>query len=268
MLHKKFACAFSFVVALFFQDVFTQAIQKKQENVIILWDIHDVMLTRDAKKIFSILWHDQNTWKTLRYTKGRFFGSSMKLLWKYFTSEASTEQFIHLAKKEKNEYFIEFLTNICNAQKPIEGTVAIIKELCENGYTHHIGSNIGKTVFDDLINPNRYPQFAELFACFDLDKSHVVTHNDGNLVRKPRVEYFQEYIKKNTINLNTTRVIFVDDRKENIDAAQKVGLTAIHFKNPEQLRTDLRKLGIELSAKPTAQTKNDSHTNTRVERKI
>ncbi len=247
MFYKKIACGFSLIVALSFQNISALTDQKKQ-GTIILWDIHDVILERDVEKIFSILWHDKNTWKTVSHTNSRFFGGSIKLLWKFITNQAASEQFVQLAKKENNQPFIEFLKAICNAQKPIEETVAIIKELCANGYTHHIGSNIGKTVFDDLINPNLYPQFADLFACFDLEKSHVIScAENGSIIRKPRIQYFQEYLKKNNINLNTTRVIFIDDRTENIVTAKKIGLHGIHFKNPKQLRTDLRELGLELS---------------------
>ena len=171
----------------------------------------------------------------------------MKLLWQHIIDEASTEEFIHLARQENNEHLVTFITNICNAQRPIEGTVTIIKELCANGYTHHIGSNIGQTVFEQLSNPDAHPQFAELFACFELDKSHVVTHNNGTIIRKPDIRYYQGYLKKNNIDLNKTRVIFIDDRRENIKAARKAGLHAIHFKNPAQLRKDLRALGLDLN---------------------
>jgi len=254
MFYKKIACGFSLVVALFFQGVLGQTNQK--ETTIILWDIHDVMLQRDVKKIFSILWHDKDTWRALTHTNGRLFGGSIKLLWKYITDEASTEQFIQLAQKENNQHFVQFLKTICNAQQPIKGTVSIIKELCANGYTHHIGSNIGKTIFDELINPNIHPQFAELFACFELEKSHVISCDEhGTIIRKPRVEYFQDYLKKNNVDLSKTRVIFIDDRKENVKAAREVGLHGIHFKNPKKLRKALRKLGLKLSSKKQPSSK-------------
>lgn len=38
--------------------------------------------------------------------------------------------------------------------------------------------------------------------------------------------------------------VFIDDVEENVKAAEKLGLTGIHFHNPEQLRADLGKLGI------------------------
>ena len=39
---------------------------------------------------------------------------------------------------------------------------------------------------------------------------------------------------------------FVDDRPVNIDAAQKVGLSTVLMKDPQQLRRDLQALGVEI----------------------
>jgi 2-haloacid dehalogenase len=38
--------------------------------------------------------------------------------------------------------------------------------------------------------------------------------------------------------------LFIDDSLRNIEGAQAVGLPGIHFKNPEQLKSDLRKLNV------------------------
>ena len=38
--------------------------------------------------------------------------------------------------------------------------------------------------------------------------------------------------------------VFVDDRKENVDAARALGFVAHHFRDPETLRKKLKKLGL------------------------
>lgn len=46
-------------------------------------------------------------------------------------------------------------------------------------------------------------------------------------VRKPDLAYFRIVLRQ--IGFQASRTVFIDDRMENIDAAQKIGLRAIHF---------------------------------------
>lgn len=39
---------------------------------------------------------------------------------------------------------------------------------------------------------------------------------------------------------------FIDDREENVEGAQRAGMRAIHYQNPDQLRRQLLDLGIEI----------------------
>ena len=40
--------------------------------------------------------------------------------------------------------------------------------------------------------------------------------------------------------------VFIDDTKANVHAAEAVGMHAIHFKDPIDLRMNLRRLGFDL----------------------
>lgn len=42
------------------------------------------------------------------------------------------------------------------------------------------------------------------------------------------------------------RCLFIDDRPLNLESPRRLGMSAIHYQNPEQLRTDLRKHGVEV----------------------
>jgi len=42
------------------------------------------------------------------------------------------------------------------------------------------------------------------------------------------------------------KCIFIDDRPLNLESPRKLGFQTIHFRNPEQLKTDLAKLGVEV----------------------
>ena len=57
-------------------------------------------------------------------------------------------------------------------------------------------------------------------------------------------------------------VLFIDDKKENVIGARKVGMYAIHFKNPTQLVRELKeKYDLDISTAPaTPVTKQASRT--------
>jgi putative hydrolase of the HAD superfamily len=40
--------------------------------------------------------------------------------------------------------------------------------------------------------------------------------------------------------------VFIDDRALNLEAPRRLGITAIHYQNAQQLRCDLQKYGVEV----------------------
>jgi putative hydrolase of the HAD superfamily len=59
---------------------------------------------------------------------------------------------------------------------------------------------------------------------------------------KPDVAVFESAIER--IRVSPEQTLFVDDRKENVQAARTVGLQAIQFNGVEQLRADLDRIGL------------------------
>lgn len=55
---------------------------------------------------------------------------------------------------------------------------------------------------------------------------------------KPEPEYYQKVLRG--LALRPEEVMFIDDRRENIDAANALGMTGILFQNPEGLLETLR----------------------------
>lgn len=209
---------------------------------IILWDLHDVVLKRTGT--FSTVMSYPHKAKALSNSNLR--GKMVKILCKNTFKEGSSEEYIHMARQYNNPYLEEIIVKASNAQTPIPGTAAIINELHTAGYEQHVGSNIGKTAFEAIINPTEYPHCACVFRCMNIEKSHVVEYNDGDIIKKPNPDFFTQYLRKNNIDTNKTRVFFIDDKKENIEAANNLGLYGIQFKNPEQLREDLAAHGVSL----------------------
>ncbi len=60
--------------------------------------------------------------------------------------------------------------------------------------------------------------------------------------QKPDLRIYQHVIK--TAGRRPEEIVFVDDRSENIEAARSLGIIAIQFENPTQLKTELRLLNL------------------------
>ena len=105
-----------------------------------------------------------------------------------------------------------------------------MQELSQQGYTHHLGSNIGKTVFDDCTQ-----QFPTIFNLFK--EATIPFENSAKMIKKPHPDFFNAHIQKH--NLKPEQIIFIDDKLVNVQAAQSIGIHAIHFKNARQLRKEL-----------------------------
>jgi len=61
-------------------------------------------------------------------------------------------------------------------------------------------------------------------------------------LRKPQSKIFNVMLKK--MNTKPDRCLFIDDNKENIDSANKLGIKSIRFQTIEKLVEDLKLLGI------------------------
>jgi epoxide hydrolase-like predicted phosphatase len=71
--------------------------------------------------------------------------------------------------------------------------------------------------------------------------SEVILSNEVGLVKPDRAIY---QLLLDRLKLPADEVVFIDDREENIAAARAAGLHGILFKNAQQLKDDLRALGI------------------------
>ncbi|WP_068087757.1 HAD family hydrolase [Polycladidibacter stylochi] len=81
-----------------------------------------------------------------------------------------------------------------------------------------------------------YPYLAESFI------DTVVSAEEKLL--KPDPAIYQSLISRN--NLKAGELIFIDDNLSNVEAARGVGMGAIHFKSPSQVRAELKALGFPL----------------------
>jgi 2-haloacid dehalogenase len=120
-----------------------------------------------------------------------------------------------------------------------------------------LGDAIHETVeiFHQLKKSNKYKLYAltnwsaELFP-HARERFEFLKWFDGIVVsgeekmKKPSVEFYQIVLDRYHLDTDTT--IFIDDSQRNIKGAEAAGIRGIHFHNAEQLKRELRQLGIAL----------------------
>lgn len=231
--------------------------QTQANKPIILWDVHNVLLTKSG--IMQKAWNYPHWWDAVRHSPFALIKELLGLTIQHFISGRSSEQFIQRARTHNNPYLEQLIIQLVNAQQPIAGMKEIVDELHAAGYEQHIGSNIGQTPFRALIDPNQFPKLAPIFAPMNIEKSLVVSDKYGDFVEKPDSQFFKIYLQKNGLDPQTQPIIFIDDNAKNVKAAQEVGIDAILFENPEQLREELQKRNVLIPHTDQEQTQNTAH---------
>ena len=115
---------------------------------------------------------------------------------------------------------------------PVTGAVEIFKELKDTGrFKFYALTNWNAHLFEIALV--RY----DFFHWFD---GRVVSGEEKT--RKPFPEFYQILLDR--YQVDPSRAIFIDDSLRNIQAADKLGMNTIHFKDAMQLRQSLKHLEI------------------------
>ena len=109
---------------------------------------------------------------------------------------------------------------------PIEGTVRILDELQAAGVATYALTNM---------EAETYPQRRERYAFLRSFDGTVVSSQEG--VIKPDPEIFHRLLQRYGLRADAT--LMIDDASRNVAAAHALGLDAIRFTSPEQLRAEL-----------------------------
>jgi 2-haloacid dehalogenase len=117
---------------------------------------------------------------------------------------------------------------------PIPGTAEIIGELAALGVRLFALSNWSAETYP-LVR-GRFPEL-DLFEKIILSGQHGCAKPDERIYRVALEE----------IGLPAESLLFIDDNKRNILAAERLGFRSLVFTNAKALRDDLRKLGFALS---------------------
>ena len=113
----------------------------------------------------------------------------------------------------------------------VPGTADVVRELHEHGVPLYALTNFS----DEL-----YPHAPAMFDVLGLFDDVVVSGTEG--VAKPDPEVFEILAERSGIALD--RLVFVDDKQDNVDAAAALGMDAILFTDAAALRAALRDRGL------------------------
>lgn len=116
--------------------------------------------------------------------------------------------------------------------KPIDATLRLAKELKARGYKLYMTGNMPKEPYDIMLKA--HPEMTQIF-----DGIHV-SANTGLV--KPNSAVFTHIAKAHKLNPHDCLVL--DDEKENIVAAEKIGMQAVLFTSAKQAQKIMKKRGI------------------------
>ena len=113
------------------------------------------------------------------------------------------------------EFAREMITIAIGKQETIRPTEKLIDELKAAGYKLYVLSNMSREFIDFLRKQKVYENF----------DGDVVSCEVG--IVKPMPEIYDLLLKR--FDLDPAETIFIDDRKENVDAAAAKGIATFHF---------------------------------------
>ncbi|MFB3816040.1 MAG: HAD family hydrolase [Candidatus Methylomirabilales bacterium] len=118
----------------------------------------------------------------------------------------------------------------------IPETVALLRGL-HGRYPLYLLSDTNAIHFDHV--RARIPALALFSEC-------ILSYRVGAMKPQPRI--FQEALRRS--GLPAEHCLFIDDRLPNVEGAARLGMRAVQYESPAQLRSALRGLGIEPAGTP------------------
>jgi 2-haloacid dehalogenase len=196
----------------------------------IIFDFGNVLLTWDPRNLYQRFFPndpegmerfltevDFADWN-LQQDKGRPFAEGIAVLSREFP------HYSHLLQA----YYDHWIDSVIG---PVDGTVAILKQLKQAGYPVYGLSNWSAETF---------PRARRKYHFFDLLDDMVISGAVGLV--KPDPEIYQIVLDK--IQRPAQECLFIDDSLPNVHQAEKMGFAVVHFQSPEQLETSLREFKI------------------------
>ena len=196
---------------------------------VVVFDIGNVLLEWNPRHLFRKLLPDEQA-------VDHFLGNICTPAW---NAEQDRGRPWHVAVAELTRTFPEYAELISAYDErwhetlggPIEGTVEILKSLSSAKIPLYALTNFSTEKFAGV---------RETYDFFDLFEGIVVSGAERVLKPDPAIFYvlFERY------PATRSNAVFIDDSAHNVEAAAALGMQAVHFKNPEALRAQLRELDL------------------------
>jgi putative hydrolase of the HAD superfamily len=193
----------------------------------VLFDLGNVLAYID----FSAFWRDLGFLRADEIAP--FRGGYTSLTLQYETGYISTDDYLNgLRTVFKNKFTIVQLKQAfsCIIQQPVEGITDIVKRV----------STIHQTALVSNTNEIHYRLSLMKFEELKIFQKHYLSYQLR--VMKPAHGFYDAIIKDQGIH--PSKMLFIDDIAENVEAAKSAGMQAIWFESTGQLETDLQNLGI------------------------
>ena len=159
------------------------------------------------------------------------------LLEKWFDDDLdllSKEEYIDTISKRLAPDFSDIVPDIVDAFSDIEVlsyTIPTLKDLKERGYNIYYLSNWSRWGVEILRENNKL----DFLSLFD---GGLFSYEVG--VKKPDRKIYDAFLKK--FKINPKEAIFVDNKKKNIDAAEKFGIKGVLFSNEKDLQKYIKNM--------------------------
>ncbi len=196
----------------------------------IAFDVGNVIVPWDPRRAYAPLFHDRPDeldhflnnictleWHT-RHDRGVPFADNIHDLQQQYPAYA---EMIAAFETEWDNMFGEI----------IEGTVALLRRLHSRGYPLYALTNFAA---------DKFARFREQHDFMSLFRDAIVS--GAEKVTKPDPKIYQILLKRT--GLPAENILFIDDRQENLDAAERLGLRTILFRDADQLASELSRRGI------------------------
>lgn len=148
----------------------------------------------------------------------------------YYEGKILRDEFYSGLKKkiQINDDTNELEQKMFDVYQVSEETKLIIKQLRSTYKVYFLSDNFKERV-EDANNKYGFIQW------FD---GGVFSHEVG--ARKPKMKIYKIALKK--VDFKPEQILFIDDKEINLPPAQKLGIKTLLYKNPEQLREELKRM--------------------------
>lgn len=197
-----------------------------------IFDLHEVLCHPNYLQIVKLYLHSDKKWVLFKYCFHLGLLYKIFRLWRQGATAATYFAYIRHHYPELAPC-IPLIIEMANAQVPNEKTLHIVANLKQQGYRLDILSNIDVEILDDL--RSKCPHVFDYFTCIQGTSAKIP-------YGKPHAQIYQDYLHHHRDDHK--QMFFIDNKKENINAAQKFGMIGIRYRSAEKLRKQLGEFGI------------------------